>query len=371
MINLRIRKVIFTVALSVGLSSGAFAGVNVGIAGPVTGSVAFLGEQQEIGAQRAISDINAAGGVLGEIINTIVVDDACDGQQALAAAQQLVSAKVVFVNGHMCSGTSIAASPIYNKAGIIMMSPASTNPRLTDEGGDNVFRVIGRDDDQAVVAADLIVAEFPGKKIAVVSGVNPYGTELAKGLVGELAKREVVPELVLSFATDRSSYASLVDQLVAAQIDVAYLVSNSPRDVGLIAFEAREALPDIQFLSGDALSSEDFLLVAGDAGVGTLFTFGPDPRTLPSAAVVTAAIRDEEFYDPAGYTLYSYAVIQAWAQAVELAGSFDKGQVISALQAHDFDTIIGLIGFNEKGDVTGVSNFVIYEYGTETYFQRP
>ncbi|MCY0147037.1 branched-chain amino acid ABC transporter substrate-binding protein [Hoeflea sp. G2-23] len=365
------QKIILSGLVGLAISSAAYADVLVGIAGPTTGSVAFLGEQQEIGAQRAITDINAAGGVLGDTIRAIVVDDACNADQALAAANQLVSAEVVFVNGHICSGTSIAASPIYEEAGIIMMSPASTNPRVTDEGGPNVYRVIGRDDDQAIVAADLIVSEFAGQKLAVIGGTNPYGTELAQGLIGELAKRDTIPALDLSFAPDASSYEDIVDQLVAEAIEVAYLVSNSPSDMGLIALQAREVLPNIQFISADALSGEDFLLVAGEAGVGTLFTFGPDARNLPSAALVTEAIRDEEFFEPSGYTLYSYAVMQAWAQAVEAAGSLDERSVIQALNTNEFDTVIGRIGFNEKGDVKGVDNFVIFEYDAETYSQRP
>lgn len=365
------RRVISAALTIVAMSTGAQADVTIGIAGPRIGSVAFLGEQQEIGAQRAIVDINAAGGVLGETITAIMVDDNCNGEQALAAAQQLVSANVVFVNGHICSGTSIAASPIYEAAGIVMMSPASTNPRVTDQGGPNVFRVIGRDDDQAIVAADLIVSEFAGQRLAIVAGTTPYGAELAQGLTAELAERGTVPELSVTFEAASNSYEAIVDQMVAAEISVAYLVSNSPSDMGLIALQAREAIPGIQFISADALSGDDFLLVSGDAGVGTLFTFGPDPRNLASAAVVTEAIRDEDFFEPAGYTLYSYAVIQAWAQAAEIAGSFDQISIINALRSNEFDTVIGRIGFNEKGDVTGVDNFVIYEYGPETYAQRP
>jgi branched-chain amino acid transport system substrate-binding protein len=349
----------------------ASADVTIGIAGPTTGSVAFLGEQQEIGAQRAIADLNAAGGVLGENVNAIMVDDACNGEQALAAAEQLVSANVVFVNGHICSGTSIAASPIYEAARITMMSPASTNPRVTDEGGLNVYRVIGRDDDQAIVAAELIISEFSGQRIAIVAGTNSYASELAEGLRNELAARDVTPTLSLTFETDASSYDALIGQLADADIEVAYLISNSPSDMGLIALQAREVLPEIQFLSADALSGDDFLLVAGEAGEGALFTFGPDARILPEAAMVTEAIRTEQFYEPGGYTLYSYAVVQVWAQAAEIAGSFDQRGILVALQNNEFDTVIGRIGFNENGDVTGIENFVIYEYGVETYTQRP
>lgn len=353
-----------------GSYSIAQAEIVIGIAGPMTGSVAFLGEQQDIGAKRAVADINAAGGLLGEQISTVVVDDACDGEQGKAAAEQLIAANVAFVNGHICSGASIAASGLYEGSKIIMMSPASTNPRVTDEGGKNVFRVIGRDDDQAIVGAELLASQYADKNIAIVGGTNPYGAGLAKGVLEELKKRGIEPAVVATFESDGDSYDGIVEQLTAAKIDIAYLISNSPSDMGLIALQARDVLPEIQFLSGDALSGDDYLLVAGEAGVGTLFTFGPDARLLPSAASVTEAIRDEDFFEPAGYTLYSYTAVQTWAKAVEKAGSTDYAKVLTALQENEFETVIGKIGFNEKGDVTGVANFVFYEYGEETYTQK-
>lgn len=370
MTKTKISSIIGATILCLGTYSIAKAEIVIGIAGPMTGSVAFLGEQQDIGAKRAVADINAAGGVLGQQISTVVVDDACDGEQSAAAAAQLIAAKVAFVNGHICSGASIAASGLYEDSKIIMMSPASTNPRVTDDGGKNVFRVIGRDDDQAVVGAEFLATEYADKNIAVVGGTNPYGAGLAKGVLDELKKRGVEPAMVATFESDGDSYDGIVDQLVASEIDIAYLISNSPSDMGLIALQARELLPEIQFLSGDALSGDDYLLVAGEAGVGTLFTFGPDARLLPSAAVVTEAIREEDFFEPAGYTLYSYTAVQTWAQAVEKAGTTDYVKVIKALEENEFDTVIGKIGFNEKGDVTGVANFVFYEYGEETYTQK-
>ena len=119
----------------------AQAEIKVGIAGPLSGSTINLGEQQEIGAQKAFDHLSAEGGVLGEEIVVTSVNDACEPKQAEATAWQLVDQGVIFVVGHACSGASLAASKIYKEAGIIMISPASTNPKVTDDGGSNVFRV--------------------------------------------------------------------------------------------------------------------------------------------------------------------------------------------------------------------------------------
>jgi branched-chain amino acid transport system substrate-binding protein len=120
-------------------------------------------------------------------------------------------------------------------------------------------------------------------------------------------------------------------------------------------------------ISGDSLANVEFLFISGEAGEGTYFTFGPDIRKSPEAADVVAAIRDEDDYEPEGYTLYSYGAVQAWAQAVQQAGSLNPDAVIQALKMGSFETVLGKIGFDEKGDVTGISAFVWYVFEKEDY----
>ena len=130
----------------------AYAEITVATAGPMTGQYASFGQQMKAGAEMAVADINAKGGVLGEMLKLEVGDDACDPKQAVAVANEMVGKGVVYMAGHFCSGSSIPASKVYEEEGIIQVSPASTNPKLTDEGGPNVFRVCGRDDQQGEVA---------------------------------------------------------------------------------------------------------------------------------------------------------------------------------------------------------------------------
>ncbi len=340
--------------------------IKVGIAGPLSGSSLTAGEQQEIGAQKAFEHLNNKGGLLGKEIVVISVDDACEPRQAKAVARQLVSEGVVFVLGHLCSACSLAVSKIYEEAGIIMISPASTNPKVTEEGGPNVFRAIGRDDQQGTIAGDYLADHHGNSKIAIIHDGQAYGLGLAEFTKQQLNKRGVTEVLFDSYTADQKDYKSIINKLVNNKIDVLY-AGGYLLDIGIIIRQAKKELPNLRLFSGDALVDVQFLYVAGDAGEGTYFTFGPDMRLMPEAQDVAAAIREEDAYEPDGYTLYSYGAVQAWAQAVEQAGSLKPKAVIDALRTGSFDTVLGKIGFDEKGDITGMSTFVWYVFGKEDY----
>jgi branched-chain amino acid transport system substrate-binding protein len=346
--------------------TAAQAEIKVGIAGPLSGSNLQHGEQQEVGAQKAISHLNNKGGLLGRKIVAISADDACEPRQAKAVARQLVSEGVVFVVGHVCSAASLAVSKIYEQAGIIMISSASTNPKVTDEGGGNVFRVIGRDDQQGTIAGDYLAENHSNSRIAIIHDGQAYGLGLAEFTKRQLNKRSVTEVVFDSYTSDQKDYKSLVDKLVNNKADVLY-VGGYLDDIGIIIRQAKKELPNLRLISGDALVDVQFLFIAGEAGVGAYFTFGPDMRLKPEAQDVVAAIREEDAYEPEGYTLYGYGAVQAWAQAVKQAGSLKPEAVIDALRAGSFDTVIGKIGFDEKGDVTGMDTFVWYVFGKEDY----
>jgi branched-chain amino acid transport system substrate-binding protein len=344
----------------------AHAEIKVGIAAALTGHTAKIGEEQEIGALKAIEHLNNKGGLLGEEIVAITVDDACEERQAKAVAKQLVKDGVVFVVGHLCSSCSLATFKIYEEAEIIMITPASTNPRVTDEGGPNVFRLSGRDDQQGVIAGDYLADNHSKNNIAIIHDGDAYGLGLAKITKLQLNKRGVTETLYYRYNPYQKDYKTIVDMLVNKKIDVLY-AGGYMDDIGIIIRQAKVKLPNLRLFSGDGLMNAEFIHIAGDAGKGTYFTFGPDMRLKPEAKEVVAVIREEEAYEPEGYTLYSYAAVQVWAQGIKKAGSLNPKAVINALRTGSFDTVIGNIGFDEKGDVTGISTFVWYVFGEEDY----
>ena len=357
--------IIIIITISYSYSS-AQTEIKVGIAGPLSGSALNHGEQQEVGAQKAFEHLNERGGLLGKEIVVISVDDARETLQAKAVAKQLVSEGVVFVVGHLCSACSLAAMEIYEKTGIIMITPASTNPRVTDEGGDNVFRVVGRDDHQGVIAGNYLADVHGERNIAIIHDGEAYGKDLAEITKRQLNKRGVTEVLFDSYLRDQKDYKPIVNKLVNKRTEVLY-AGGYLEDIAIIIRQAKKELPSLRLFSGDGLMDVQFLFVAGDAAENTYFTFGPDMRLNPEAREIVAAIREEDAYEPGGYTLYSYGAVQAWAQAVEQAGSLKPEAVIDALRKGSFDTVLGKIGFDDKGDVTGISTFVWYVFGKEDY----
>lgn len=340
----------------------ATAEIRIGLGAVLSGDVSWIGEQHEFGVHRAVADINGRGGLLGQTVSLVALDDACQGEQGAAVAEQLVDENVVFVSGHTCSGASLAAAPIYEAAGILMISPSSTNPALTEAGWSYVFRVTGRDDEQGRVAGDLLADRWADRNIAIVHDSLAYGQRLAEETQRQLVERGIEPVLFEGFTAGQVDFGDLLDRLEAAAVDVLYAGSYHV-DASLILKQASQRGLELQLVGGDAFAGEDFLLFTGEDGVGTVFTFGPDARDHPMAADVVRAFRDEEGFEPVGYTLHSYATVQVWAAAVEAAGTTEAAAVAEALRSNTFDTVLGSLGFDEKGDVIGIEGYVWYVWG--------
>ena len=189
----------------------AYAEITVATAGPMTGQYASFGQQMKAGAEMAVADINAKGGVLGEMLKLEVGDDACDPKQAVAVANEMVGKGVVYMAGHFCSGSSIPASKVYEEEGIIQVSPASTNPKLTDEGGPNVFRVCGRDDQQGEVAGKFLAGVYRSMNIAIVHDKTAYGKGLADATMSSMNKYGKKETLYEAYTAGEKDYRGWLD----------------------------------------------------------------------------------------------------------------------------------------------------------------
>jgi branched-chain amino acid transport system substrate-binding protein len=333
------------------------ADVLIGVAGPMTGTNAWFGEQMERGTALAVADLNAASGVLGEQVQLSVADDFCDPEQAVAAAKKLVSDGVILVVGHFCSGASIPGSEIYAAAGILMISPASTNPMLTELGRANVFRVQNRDDAVGTAIGNYLADHWSDEKIAILHDNTTFGKGVADLTKEQLNRRGLSEAIYKAYVPGRDHYAAEMAELQAADIDVLF-IGGYHTEIALMARAAGDRGYPVQLIAGLGLTTEDFGLIAGPAADGTLFVDVADPRRNVEAAPVVERFRASGF-EPDGYTLYAYAAVQAWAQAAEKAGSLELQAMIASLRKHQFDTVLGPIDFDEKGDLT-VQNPVWY-----------
>jgi branched-chain amino acid transport system substrate-binding protein len=350
------------IALGAGLLLGGAASaqdITVGIAGPMTGQYAAFGTQFKNGADLAIADINAAGGVLGRKLKLEVGDDACDPKQARNVAEKLASMKVPVVIGHFCSSSSIPASEPYAESNVLQISPASTNPQYTERGLWNTFRVCGRDDQQGAVAGKYLSTTYKGKNIAILHDRSTYGKGLADETRAALAKMGGKEAMYEAYTQGDKDFTALVSRMKQANIDVVYL-GGYHTEGGLLLRQMRDQGMKTALVGGDSLVTSEFWAITGPAGEGVYMTFGPDPRNKPSAKAAVAKFKAKGI-DPEGYTLYSYAAYQVWAQAAAKAKSTDPKKVAETMKAGKWDTVIGTLSFEKKGDIT-ILDYVWYAW---------
>jgi branched-chain amino acid transport system substrate-binding protein len=340
------------------------ADILIGAAGPFSGADTGIGDQLKRGTEQAVADLNAKGGLLGQKVKIFTMDDACDPKQAVSAANELAARGGVFVVGHVCSAASIAASEVYADADIVEITPDSTNPKFTERGLSTVFRTCGRDDEQGPAAARFVLERLPTARIAVVHDKTGYGKDLTDQFIGVLEQRHVKPVLYDAITAGEKDYSALVSKLKLAQADYLYF-GGLYMEAGLITRQMRAQGLKTVLVGADGLATAQYWAITGTAGEGTLITFNADHRFDPGNQAVLAAFRADH-YEPEGITLYSYAAVQAWAAAVQATGSTEGGKVAAALHAGSFDTLIGKIAFDNKGDVTG-GGYVLYQWSNGRY----
>ena len=340
------------------LGSVAHADHLVAIAGPMTGQYASAGDQIRKGAEMAIADINAKGGVLGQKLKLEVGDDACDPKQAVSVANTMVNKKIVFMHGHWCSSSTIPASDVYNESQI-PMATVSTNPQVTERGLKNIFRIMGRDDQQGLVAGSYLAETFKGKKIAVVDDKSAYGKGLADEMAKAMQAKGAKPALRESITAGEKDYSGLISKLKSAGVEVmAY--GGYHTEVALILRQAQQAGLKLTIMGGDTMTNTELVTAAGPAADSVLFTFSPDPRKNLAAADVVKKFRDAKV-EPEGYVMYAYAAMQLFAQAAEQAKSVKYADLEKAMRGGSFDTVIGKLSFDAKGD-NKLPGFMVYQW---------
>jgi branched-chain amino acid transport system substrate-binding protein len=370
--------------LALAAASPAAAQIKLGVGGPITGGSAAFGAQLKHGVEQAVEDINAAGGILGQKITVSVGDDRADPKEGVSVANKFVADGVKFVVGHFNSGVTIPASDVYQENGMLVITPAATNPRVTERNMWNVFRVCGRDDQQGGVAGNLIADKFKGKRVAVIHDKTTYGQGLADETRKAMNAKGLKEVLYEGVNKDDKDFTAVVSKLKSANPDLVYW--GGLHDTGgVILRQMRDQGLRAPMMGGDGITDDEFAAIAGAGAEGTLMTFSPDPRTNASNKEIVDLFRKKRGFEPQAYTLYSYASVQVIKLAAEQAKSLDPKKVAEAMKSGmKFKTVLGEISFDKKGDLSNdgyvvdgkkKDRYVLYTWkkgpdGKITYFEN-
>lgn len=330
--------------------------IKIGVAGPMTGDQAKMGTDFKNGVALAIEEWNSKGGVLGKRVQMLVADDQHDPKQAVAVANKLVNDGVVGIIGHFNSSCSIPASDVYNRAGIPMITPASTNPQLTEKGYRGVFRVCGRDDQQGAIGARFVTEQLKIKKVAVIHDKTTYGQGLADEFKKNVARTSEIVYYGGIVQGDKD-FKTVLTAIREKKPDLIYFGGVYP-EAGLLVKQAKELGINVPFMSGDGTIDPKFIEIAGSAAEGTFLTFSPDPKKIPTAKTFIEAY-EKRFGEIGPYSIYAYDATNILLTAIKEAGTADGKAVIDKLHSLEFSGALGKIRFDEKGDVT-VAPYVIW-----------
>jgi branched-chain amino acid transport system substrate-binding protein len=331
--------------------------IKIAIAGPMTGDQAKMGMDFRNGATLAVEEWNSRGGVLGKKIELIVSDDQHDPKQAVSLANKMVNEGAAGVIGHFNSSCSIPASDVYNRAGIPMITPGSTNPQLTEKGYRNVFRVCGRDDQQGKVGAEFVSRNLQLKRVAVLHDKTTYGQGLADEFKRFLAEGVEVVYYEGIVQGDKD-FKMILTAVKNRNPELIFFGGIYP-EAGLLVKQAKELGLNAPFMSGDGTIDPKFIEIAGpQAAEGTFLTFSPDPNNIPTARTFIEHYR-ARFGELGPYSIYAYDATNLLLTAIREAQSAEGEQIIDRLHSLEFDAALGKITFDARGDVT-VSPYVVW-----------
>lgn len=349
-----IALVLSTLLLSACPGGGSGDAIRIGVAGPMTGDQARNGEELWLGANLAAEEWNARGGLLGQQIELVRKDDQALETEAKKVANELIDAEVVAVIGHYNSGVTFPAMSEYAKRKIPMLTPAATNPVITDrafqDGYRTVFRVCGRDDVQGRTGAEFVANELKLTRVAVFHDKTIYGQGLAESFKAALEALGVTVTLFEGFDNKERNFRPFLPKLREGDPQLWYF-GGIHNQGGPLARQAKESGIEIPFMSGDGVFHPEFLAKAGDKGEGAYFTF-PDTDSLPAAKEFIRRYEKRYEKEKGPYSVYSYVTANILFEAIEKAGTTDGVKVAEAIRGMEHDTVIGPISFDEKGDVT-------------------
>lgn len=361
------KKFLYSLIVSTALGAFAVTGasaadtIKFGVAGAHSGNLASYGLPTVHAAKLVVDKVNAEGGINGKQVELLVEDDVCKPEIATNTATKLISDGVHVVLGHICSGATKAALPIYKNAGVLVMSPSATNPELTESGDyPNFFRTIAPDDAQARLDVNFAINKLGYTKIAVIHDKGDYGkgfAEFAKQYIEESDKAEVVLfEGVTPGAVD---YSAIVNKIKRSKAQAVIFGGYHPEASKIVSMMKKKRIK-MDFISDDGVKDQTFIKVAGENAEG-VYASGPKDTTSNPLSIAAFADHKKAYGEDAGaFYENAYSAALALINALKVADSTDLEDLKKALQTSKVDTPVGTISFDERGDAIGVG-FTVYQ----------
>ena len=327
--------------------------VKIGVAQPMTGNLASLGQDMYNGVKLAVDELNKGGfKIKGKpvLLEVVSVDDRANADTGKQVAQQLVDAGVVAVIGHLNSGVSIAAAPIYAEKSIPQLA-ISTNPKYTELGLPTTFRLVGNDTLQAKAIGSFAAGQMAAVKLAVVDDGTPYGKGLAEGAAAELKKAGKEIAIRQTFDDKTTAFDELAGKLKEGKVDSAVVILNDFQVVALIEALKKAEYTQIKILGGDLIKTTAMLKAAGV--VQALYATSPilDAKEFPAGAKFLASYQAAYKMDPAYGGHYSYDATHVLAGAIKRAESAKPKAIMDTLRAIDgYAPVTGSMKFDAKGE---------------------
>ncbi len=324
--------------------------IKIGIPQPMTGPATQYGDQIQAGALTAIDAINAAGGVKGSKLEALLIDDGCEPKQAVPAANRVINSGAKFAVAHACSGTTVPAVNVYEQEGIVAITPGATSPLVTDTIKPHFFfRTIGRDDQQGPFAASYILEHLKPKSIAILHDKQTYGSGVATQVRDSLEKAGGKVEMFEGINVGDSDYSAVITKLKALNPDLIYF-GGYHAELGLLLRQAREQGLKTQFMGPEGVANKDLVAIAGPAVEGLLVTLPADFSKLPANKDVLEHFKTYKRSPDGAFTFPAYAAVQILADSIGAVGD-NPEKVAEYMHSHPFDTAIGKVEYDEKGDL--------------------
>jgi branched-chain amino acid transport system substrate-binding protein len=301
------------------------------------------------GSQIAIDEWNAKGGVLGKQIETIALDDEGKPDKAVNVAQTLVDDGVVAVLGHLNSGCTIPASRVYNDAKIIQITPGSTNPQYTEQGYSYAFRICGRDDQQGAIDGAFMHDQLKLNKIAILHNKTAYGEGLATEVKKAFEAKGGTVTMFQGIGQDENDFSANISVIKGSGAE-GFFWGGMYGQGGPLCVKLRQSGLAIPFVTGDGCKDQTLVDTIG-ADASVYVSFGKDYSKIPAAQPFLEKYKAKYGHDEGAYSVYGYDAANVLLTAIDQAQSTDPDKVAAVMKGRSFDTILGKIEFDAKGDI--------------------